>query len=191
MGHVKQMLLNSLVSAVMRQLLSLVPISYLLTLAGSWYSEGKLALDSVLPPGFLSVLSILSAPILIYHAFVLPIWKYKQRKEHKRLRRERKKREHLKALVADAYQKLKLVRTPALMRPSQNPPPNLTYMEEEALLALRRLAHELWRCRAGPQGQDHPAIEWEEAARTGDRLLNKNEWHVYLAGEYARLSGEH
>lgn len=190
MANGKSWLLSIATGTLANILAALVTSSFVIAWAQGYLVEGQWTLDNILPPGFLLILSVLSAPTLAYHTFYLPIRKYYQRKEYKRLRRERKKKEHLKRLVTDAYQQLRLVRTPALMRANQDPPPNLVFMEEEALVALRRLAHELWRRRGGVGDQGHPAIEWEVSAGTGDRLRNKDDWHIYLAGEHARLSGE-
>lgn len=58
-------------------------------------------------------------------------------------------------------------------------------MEEEAKVAVLQLAHELHRRRGGTEGQDHPVVEY-----TGDKLLNKEDWHFYLGSKHAELSGE-
>ena len=58
-------------------------------------------------------------------------------------------------------------------------------MEEEAKVAVLRLAHELYRRRGDAEDQDHPAVEY-----TGDKLLNKEDWHTYLSSKHAQLSSE-
>ena len=174
-------LLNLLARTVVLRMMSLVPVTHIIT----WVLQKTWPLESIVSPSFLLLLSCLSAPVLVYHAFILPLWKARQHREAKKLLRKTRSHKRLKTLVARAYGKLRLVRNPALMDPNQDPPPNLAFMEEEAKVAVLRLAHELHRRRGDTERQDHPAVEY-----TADKLLNKEDWHSYLTSKHAQLSGE-
>lgn len=174
-------LLNLLARTLVLRLMSLVPVTHIVT----WVLQEAWPLENIVSQPFLLLLSWLSAPVLVYHAFILPLWKARQRKEAKKLLRKTRSHQRLKRLVASAYERLRLVRNPALMDPNQDPPPNLAFMEEEAKVAVLMLAHELRRRRGDAERQDHPAVEY-----TADKLLNKEDWHGYLTSKHAQLSGE-
>ena len=131
-----------------------------------------------MPPGFLLVLSCLSAPVLVYHGFVKPYAEARRRSEERNRRAETENLERLKRLVSDAYHKLRLVYNPKLMTPNQDPPPNLDYMQEEAKVAVMRVSNELDLNQI-----QHPRLEY-----TANEVLEQGEWHVFLSRLWADFS---
>ena len=112
------------------KVVALVPFSYVTTWITNTIYKGEWWSAADLPPGFWLVLSILSAPVLIYNGYVKP-WTRSRRRKHERLqRREQQERKNERNIINEAFERLEFVLHPEVLDPDH--PGNPAYMRKQA-----------------------------------------------------------